>query len=209
MLALNSATWLAALQVAIASGDAQAIKLAQSRYNHKEIKDRLIEETSAKCAYCESKILHVSPGDIEHVQPKSADVTRTFQWDNLTLSCSSCNNNKRNHSGVVDPYNDVIGDHFQFLGPMMFPVSANTKAVFTERQLKLNRLRLVEQRMTRLSAVSTQIQLIVKTSDDDLKQVLIEDLVENDCADDAEYSAFAKALVTSLLPAAISGVDDG
>ena len=50
------------------------------RYNHAEIKSALIAETHGKCAYCESKIRHVSYGDIEHVMPKVNDPTRWFEW---------------------------------------------------------------------------------------------------------------------------------
>ena len=35
----------------------------RNRYSHKDIKQALIEETSGKCAYCESKIRHISFGE--------------------------------------------------------------------------------------------------------------------------------------------------
>ena len=41
------------------------------RYAHGEIKAAVKGETYEKCAYCESKIAHVAPGDIEHIKPKS------------------------------------------------------------------------------------------------------------------------------------------
>lgn len=55
---------------------------------------------NGKCAYCESKILHVAPPDIEHFRPKgevAEDDTHpgywwlASDWENLLLSCRDCN----------------------------------------------------------------------------------------------------------------------
>ena len=37
----------------------------------KSIKEQILKETHGKCVYCESKISHVCPGDIEHILPKN------------------------------------------------------------------------------------------------------------------------------------------
>ena len=64
-----------------------------NRYNHPEIKTALGKETHEKCAYCESKIKHISYGDIEHILPKNRDARPDLyvEWANLTLSCEQCN----------------------------------------------------------------------------------------------------------------------
>lgn len=64
-----------------------------NRYNHPEIKTALEKETHEKCAYCESKIKHISYGDIEHILPKNRDARPNLyvEWANLTLSCEQCN----------------------------------------------------------------------------------------------------------------------
>ena len=43
------------------------------RYSHPTIKSALEGETRGKCAYCESKIKHISYGDIEHILPKNKE----------------------------------------------------------------------------------------------------------------------------------------
>lgn len=72
-------------------------------YNNDEIKATLKQLFNGKCAYCESPILTVTVGDIEHFRPKAAIVTddkKTLKpgyywlaadWDNLLLSCNNCN----------------------------------------------------------------------------------------------------------------------
>src|SRR5437660_11067609 len=69
----------------------------KNRYRHPDIKQALIAETHGKCAYCESKLLHITYGDVEHIVPKSAKIELSFQWKNLTLACDRCNTNKNAH----------------------------------------------------------------------------------------------------------------
>lgn len=64
---------------------------AQNKYRHREIKDALVAAFHGKCAYCESQIRAVSYGHIEHFYPRSVYVDKTFEWDNLLLSCEICN----------------------------------------------------------------------------------------------------------------------
>jgi uncharacterized protein (TIGR02646 family) len=196
----NGSQWLADLKAAIASNIKKKIDAAKSKYNHRDIKDQLIEETAGKCAYCESLILHISFGDIEHIIPKNPNVDQTFVWSNLTLACDVCNTAKSSKPNVFDPYVDNVEDHFKFLGPMILPATSNDKATFTVKQLQLNRLALIERRMRRIDGISTQANLISKTTDLALKEVLVADLIENDCGDSAEYSAFVRQVVATLLP---------
>jgi len=82
----------------------QKVKNAQDKYNQPEIKVALVTMFHGKCAYCESKLTHVSYGEIEHFYPKSAYPDKTFTWENLLLSCSICNNT--NHKGVKFPLDE-------------------------------------------------------------------------------------------------------
>ncbi|MBO6515436.1 MAG: hypothetical protein JJ975_02700 [Bacteroidia bacterium] len=70
-------------------------------YRHREVKDALIKLFKGKCAYCESKFLHVYSGDVEHFRPKG-EITEAnpskpgyywlaAEWTNLLLSCRNCN----------------------------------------------------------------------------------------------------------------------
>ena len=65
-----------------------------------ELKDHLAKLLHNKCAYCESKIRHVMPGDMEHYRPKSkvtdCPAHPGYYWLayeplNLLLSCELCN----------------------------------------------------------------------------------------------------------------------
>ena len=96
----------------------------ENKYSQKEIKKALIEETNGKCVYCESKILHISFGDIEHILPKSELAEKCFEWSNLTLACTICNNRKRDfydeQNLLIDPYVDNPDEHFYYAGPIIF-----------------------------------------------------------------------------------------
>lgn len=78
-------------------------------YSDPEVKDALIALCDEKCAYCESKFLHVYSGDVEHFRPKGrisdADNPKpgyywlAADWDNLLLSCRNCNQKLRHLTG--------------------------------------------------------------------------------------------------------------
>lgn len=65
-----------------------------------ELKRHLFELFDGKCAYCESKVLHVSSGDVEHYRPKKspeeAEEHPGYYWlayheRNLLPACEKCN----------------------------------------------------------------------------------------------------------------------
>ena len=73
-------------------------------YGHNTVKQALILMQNGKCCFCESKILHIAYGDVEHYRPKagyrqnSEDAMQkpgyywlAYSWDNLLLSCERCN----------------------------------------------------------------------------------------------------------------------
>lgn len=76
-----------------------------------------------KCAYCESDTSAGAPFQVEHFRPKAkieGDLAHfgyywlAYEWSNLTLGCSTCNNNKRSHfpiEGVriIEPLLDETG----------------------------------------------------------------------------------------------------
>ena len=67
---------------------------ATNKYRHPQIRAALNTLFHGKCAYCESKIKHVSDPHIEHYRPKSKFPDLTFAWDNLLLACGQCNSAK-------------------------------------------------------------------------------------------------------------------
>lgn len=73
-----------------------------------QMKDHLFGLFDNKCAYCESRVLHVASGDAEHFRPKASvteDAAHTgYYWlaydlQNLLPSCERCNRagGKMNH----------------------------------------------------------------------------------------------------------------
>lgn len=77
-------------------------------YGNTNWKKQLLEDQHNKCCFCESYILHVSPGDVEHFRPKGGyKQSRSepmkkpgyywlaYKWDNLLIACESCNRSKK------------------------------------------------------------------------------------------------------------------
>jgi uncharacterized protein (TIGR02646 family) len=73
-------------------------------YGHKTVKDILKKAQHDKCCFCESKVTHISYGDVEHFRPKAgarqkrgASLERpgyywlAYEWSNLFFSCQLCN----------------------------------------------------------------------------------------------------------------------
>ena len=73
-------------------------------YAHKTVKAALRKAQHDKCCFCESKVTHISYGDVEHFRPKAgarqksgAKLERSgyywlaYEWSNLFLSCQLCN----------------------------------------------------------------------------------------------------------------------
>jgi uncharacterized protein (TIGR02646 family) len=99
----NADRWLSTLKTLLSDPVTPKDKLknAQNKYRHAQVKETLTTMFHGKCAYCESKINVVTYGAIEHFFPKSLYVDRTFDWDNLLLSCDRCND--ANHKGTQFP----------------------------------------------------------------------------------------------------------
>jgi len=84
----------------------------KTKYRAKPIKRRLKKETHNKCVYCESKIGHNTPGDVEHKVPVSLNEDGRFEWKNLTIACTECNRRKNDYYDeekmFLDPYVDDV-----------------------------------------------------------------------------------------------------
>jgi len=94
-----------------------------SVYSDSKVKGALIELFKGKCAYCESKFLHVYSGDVEHFRPKGkiAEAVNpkpgyywlAAKWDNLLLSCRNCNQ-KLKHLTIGATEKETMGKMDQF-----------------------------------------------------------------------------------------------
>ncbi|WP_159605004.1 HNH endonuclease [Hydrogenophaga sp. PBL-H3] len=162
------------------------------------MKALLRAETSDKCAYCESKVPHVDYGDVEHILPKSVKPELRYDYSNLTYACGICNNKKGEYYDaampLLDPYRDQPDEHLIAMGPMVFRSPASDRGLLTQKRLDLNRPSLVEQRAERLEAIATLMDQIARTTNDAIKQVLVEQ-VERECESDKEYAFVVRSYV--------------
>jgi hypothetical protein len=194
ILVQNAATWTADLQTEIQNGG-DKVAYRTSKYRHPQIKEALKQETHRKCAYCESKPLHVTFGDIEHVIPKSEDVNLTFEWSNLTLACDVCNTNKGTKVGLIDPYGCDPEQEFEFFGPQIFHRSGHAVAEYTHIELDLNRMDLLERRRDRLRALRDKFEKFDMNPDPALAQLLKNAALAYETSQDREFAACARAFL--------------
>ena len=105
---------------AVASHKAKALNYYQARnpwhskdvsykfkgYDSDDVKNALLQLTSAKCAYCESKMLGVGAREVEHYRPKGGVDGESgwagywwlaYEWSNLLPTCRDCNKSLRQH----------------------------------------------------------------------------------------------------------------
>lgn len=197
VLEQNATEWTRLLLERLAAGT--ATESDQSKYRHVEVKQKLVEETSGKCAYCESKLRHVAYGDIEHISPKSTRPEKSFAWDNLTLACDVCNTNKKTIDDLIDPYSTEPSDHIRFVGSMALPVPGSDLGLRSVMTLELNRLELLERRSERLSGLNKLLHLMVNISDAGTRLVLRNDLERNEIANSKEYAAMAREYISQEL----------
>jgi hypothetical protein len=195
--------WTDDLVQTIAAGEVPT-PTQRHRYRHREVRDALIRETHGKCAYCESKVRHVAHGDIEHIVPKSLAPERSFDWENLTLACDVCNENKGdfagNHDNFVDPYLMEPSDHVFFAGALLLPVAGSDPGVVTEDVLDLNRPDLFERRTDRLRHLNALLQVLARTQNADAKAAIRTDIEENETSASKEFSALSRTFLNAALP---------
>ncbi|MGI4863506.1 MAG: hypothetical protein ACRYFZ_06250 [Janthinobacterium lividum] len=80
------------------------LKPKRTIYAYKAVKKQLRADQHLKCAYCETKFTHSSPGDVEHYRPKAGyqqvatEPLRgpgyywlAYDWANLLFACEECN----------------------------------------------------------------------------------------------------------------------
>ena len=186
VLAINRATWTAEFS----AGD------DKRRYAHEDIRDALRGETHRKCAYCESRMEHVAPGNVEHIIPKSVKPELVCDWNNLTLACPLCNTKKGAYYSVdcplINPYVDNLDEHLRWIGPMLDAITPDRGRV-TVRRLDLNRAELLYKRMHAmekaldiLNSMATHPGPISEALKEDLRAMIL---------DDAEYASAVRALV--------------
>jgi len=194
VLADNHVVWLAEYKAD------QTNNTKRCRYRHQQIKQVLKEETSNKCIYCESKIGHNTPGDIEHKVPSSKCIDRHFEWKNLTIACTECNRRKNNYyeenNSFIDSYSDDVDNIVKHLGPIVTWRTGDTKAEVSIRILELDNYRrkeLIGRKIEKIEELNNLTERIFK-AESTLKDVLKKKV--NEMSDKkSEYSGMVLAIL--------------
>lgn len=199
ILTANKAAWAAEYMRYITNGQTPPDNVV-SRYRHADIKASLIQETSGKCAYCESRMLHVTFGDVEHILPRDAQPLLTFEWDNLTLACPRCNNNKRAYYSETDPllnpYSDNPPEHLRALGPMVVALDS-IRGDLTEKVIKLNRVELIEVRKERIERLLPLISSW-RLENNAARKAVLKTQIEEEAKPDKEFSMVVTQFLADL-----------
>ena len=186
-----TATWVDHVNYATEISDAN-----KSRYRHREIKSSILKETSEKCAYCESKVTHTYPGDVEHILPKRKRPDLFVAWDNLTLGCKICNTRKGDYYNesepLMNPYIDNPQLHLRFHGALVFHSPGSMTGERTLLLLELSRTALVERRTERINSIKHLIDLWNAQKEGSLKTLLLGEIVK-ELSEDREYCATLRA----------------
>jgi len=156
-------------------------------YKVGSVQKKLKEIYHLKCAFCEKKLLD-APKHIEHYRPKKYYYWLAYSWDNLLLACGECNSAKGDRFATKntpasyqnEPFEDIhhFGDHYDTIeNPLIINpekediltlmqydkeaniFSTNERVSHTiENACKLNRLELLEKRMSILNDFSSEIE---------------------------------------------------
>lgn len=169
------------------------------RYRHPEVKQDLRTETANKCVYCESKLGHNTPGDVEHKVPSSKAPRRHFDWSNLTLACTECNRRKNNYyneaDGFLDPYSDNVDEHLEHHGPIVTWRAGGARGEIFVSTLELcseARLPLIARKIDKLNQLNHLLERHKSTQDQLMKSLLARQ-IRDMTSPTGEYSAMIKA----------------
>jgi 5-methylcytosine-specific restriction endonuclease McrA len=197
----HDAEWTKVVVDKAAAGQ-KPTQVEATRYRHPGIKDALVAETSNKCAYCESKLQHIHHGDVEHIMPKSLEPSRIFEWENLTLACEVCNQNKSNldpnANKLIDPYQTNPRDHLVFAGPFIF-ATGSAPGIATRTILDLDRGELIESRLNRLKAVMGIYSEILRPDIPlHARRIIYRNLLETEAAPNTAHSGMILDLIETM-----------
>jgi len=169
-----------------------------TNYKHPDNKSALVEASFDKCMYCEEKILSSQFGDVEHIKPKSKFPALEFNWDNLGVVCSKCNNAKSDNydekTPFINPYNDNPEDHIIATGTLLAQKKGSERGELTISTITLNRTELIEKRYEKIQKIEKTINACFRSNNETLKNNALEDL-KKEANEDKEYSLCVKYLL--------------
>lgn len=138
----NSGRWTRELLKAIEGSKKSGEKVPDKYYNkykHDDVKEELMrmygDGDCCYCCYCESIINDVSYEQIDHRLPKKKSKDKypekTFDWNNLHLSCGKCNGKKGNKYDEKHPILDATNESESLKTHLGYKLSAD-KGVYRE-----------------------------------------------------------------------------
>lgn len=163
----RKANWLADF---LASGKKRP---DSSKYAHDQIKTQLNSISFNKCFYCETK-LKGKRREVDHHIEVSVNRSLSFEWDNLCLSCDSCNN-KIPHltisiNNALNPFTNTdqeIQDHLTFTDELIEPRNNSLLGLTTIQKYRLDS-EVLDTR--RLKSLKTFLQLIYEISQNQIQE---------------------------------------
>jgi uncharacterized protein (TIGR02646 family) len=101
----------------VSTGKKAVFAFDRDIYAHPTVKQALERAQHGKCCFCESKVGHITAGDVEHFRPKAGWRQQddgpleqpgyywlAYEWTNLLFACEMCNRrHKRNAFPLRDP----------------------------------------------------------------------------------------------------------
>lgn len=193
----NCETWTEEL-VEYLEADQNPPEHVRRRYAHPDVKEAVRRECRGKCIYCESKISHVAPGDIEHIKPKGNYPKETFEWENLAFVCNECNRRKSDRydedKPPLNPYKEDPRTRLKGAGAYVFPMLADSRAELTVGLVELNRVALLERRGERIERIRSLAERHAQEENDLHKEILLEELCREATAE-REFSFVVSELL--------------
>jgi uncharacterized protein (TIGR02646 family) len=155
-----------------------------------------------KCAYCESKIKHISPIHIEHFYPKSEFYNQMFEWGNWLLACPLCNSNKGSkfpycddNPCFIDPTLENPNEHIDFLDSQI--LSKSVRGEKTIKEIRLDRIPLTEERARWLNNIRILLLLVLR---DPTMHSQVRNLLIWAMQPDAPYTGMTRAYLREKTP---------
>jgi uncharacterized protein (TIGR02646 family) len=155
-----------------------------------------------KCAFCESRMAHVSSPNVEHYRPKSKFLDQMFVWQNWLLSCGRCNDKKWAHFPIcdgqpclLDPTTEDPNEHVGFLDAQI--IDRTPRGAKTVKLVGLDRTPLVEERARWLMTIRFLLLLIHRVPEvrKEVRELLIWSMQP-----DAPYTAMTRAYLRKKVP---------
>ena len=162
VLTRNKANWLQDFR------DCGAERPDSNRYAHKDIREALKNMSHSKCFYCENP-LKGKPSEVDHHIEVSVDAGRSYEWENLYLSCHKCNHKQNefriSSAETLNPCSDTddeIRQHITYDREQILPVGTSEKGLKTIQKYHLDREELDYLRIKQLRKLDEVIENVDK-----------------------------------------------